>query len=146
MGRTGFSARLKELGPIGVLPFLVPVVVLLAGLAVMGVGAALLADENRSAGVFPGRVLAVYVPGRHWVADVEFTGPDGRVTRATVEKGKGRLQPGSEVSVRVWPGERRAALDHGASREATIVVGGVVTLLGAGAGVVNVVRARRARS
>ncbi|MFJ1762584.1 hypothetical protein ACIOD2_19860 [Amycolatopsis sp. NPDC088138] len=122
------------------LSYLVPVVVVLGGLVMIVLSARARADENRSAGVFPGRIVAV---GRSQTVDVDFAGPDGRTTTATVRPSKG-LVTGSAVRVRVWPGEHRAALDHGVSHETTMAVGGVVVLLGLGGGVGTFVRHRRA--
>ncbi|WP_290058139.1 hypothetical protein [Amycolatopsis solani] len=122
----------------------VPVLVLLAGLVVLGIGDGQHEDDARSAGVFPARVVATG-SRQYRTADVEFTGPDGRTTTVTVEHRKRGVYPGDEVQVRVWPAERRVALEYGVSHEATMVVGGVLALLGAGGWVVAVVRRRRER-
>jgi hypothetical protein len=116
--------------------------VLVGGLVVMGVGVHTLADENRSAGVFPGRVFAT----DDRTANVEYTGPDGRTTTATVGRQKPALPLGAAVQVRAWPAERRTELDHGVSHGATIVVGGVLALLGAAAAVFAFALHRRERS
>jgi hypothetical protein len=110
-----------------------PLVVLVGGLAVVWTGVSMTADVNRSAGLFPGRVVATDVRER-LTADVEYTGPD-RVTRTeTFEHHQGRvIVPGRRVQIRVWPDERRAELDLGDKHTPVIVAGSLLTLLGAGA-------------
>ncbi|MDQ7810841.1 hypothetical protein Q5425_44565 [Amycolatopsis sp. A133] len=119
-----------------------PPVLLVGGLVVMGVGVHTLADESRSAGLFPGRVVAT----DDRTANVEYTGPDGRATTATVGLQKPALRLGAAVRIRAWPDARRAELDHGVSHGATIVVGSVLALLGAAATVLAFVRHHRERS
>jgi hypothetical protein len=43
------------------------------------------------------------------------------------------MDPGRRVQIRVWPDERRAELDEGDRHTGPIVVGSLLTLLGAGA-------------
>ncbi|MBE8519534.1 hypothetical protein ILP97_18835 [Amycolatopsis sp. H6(2020)] len=110
-----------------------PLLVLVGGLAVVWTGAAMAADVNRSAGLFPGRVVTT--GGReHQTADVEYTGPDGVRRTETFEHHQGRvIVPGRRVQIRVWPDERRAELDDGDKHTGPIVAGSLLTLLGAGA-------------
>ena len=109
-----------------------PLVVLVGGLAVVWTGVSMAADVNRSAGLFPGRVVATGGPGAP-TADVQYTGPDGVTRTETFEHSQGRvIVPGRQVQIRVWPDERRAELDQGDKHTGPIVVGSLLTLLGAG--------------
>jgi hypothetical protein len=110
-----------------------PLMVLVGGLAGVWTGVSMAVDVNRSAGLFPGRVVATGVR-EHLTADVEYTGPDGVRKTETFEHYQGRvLVPGRRVQIRVWPDERRAEVDDGDRYTGPIVVGGLLTLLGAGA-------------
>ncbi|MEV5713039.1 hypothetical protein AB0L41_04035 [Amycolatopsis mediterranei] len=112
-----------------------PLVVLVGGLAVVWTGVSMAADVHRSAGLFPGRVVATGVR-EHLTADVEYTGPDGVTRTETFEHHQGRVMvPGRRVQIRVWPDERRAELDDGDKHTGPIVAGSLLTLLGAGAAV-----------
>ncbi|WP_146060437.1 hypothetical protein [Amycolatopsis sp. CA-128772] len=110
-----------------------PPVVLIGGIAVVWTGVAIAADINRSAGLFPGRVVAT--GGRaHLTVDVEYTGPDGVTRTETFEHGQGRvIVPGRQVQIRMWPDERRAELDEGDKHTGPMVVGSLLTLLGGSA-------------
>ncbi|AEK43942.1 hypothetical protein [Amycolatopsis mediterranei] len=110
-----------------------PLVVLVGGLAVVWTGVSMAADVHRSAGLFPGRVVATDVR-EHLTADVEYTGPDGVTRTETFEHHQGRvIVPGRRVQIRVWPDERRAEFDQGDEHTGPIVAGSLLTLLGAGA-------------
>jgi len=110
-----------------------PLVVLIGGIAVVWTGVSMAADVNRSAGLFPGRVVATDVRERR-TADVEYTGPDGVTRTETFEHAPKRpMDPGRRVQIRVWPDERRAELDDGDKHTGPIVAGSLLTLLGAGA-------------
>ncbi|MFF1610630.1 hypothetical protein ACFVYA_22855 [Amycolatopsis sp. NPDC058278] len=110
-----------------------PLLVLVGGLAVVWTGVSMAADVNRSAGLFPGRVVATG-SREHLTADIEYTGPDGVTRTETFDHYKGRvLVPGRRVQIRVWPDERRAELDDGDRHTGPIVAGSLLTLLGAGA-------------
>ncbi|MEV7098494.1 hypothetical protein AB0M80_37215 [Amycolatopsis sp. NPDC051045] len=110
-----------------------PLLVLVGGIAVVWTGVSMAADVNRSAGLFPGRVVTTGARG-HQTADVEYTGPDGVRRTETFEHHQGRvIVPGRRVQVRVWPDERRAELDGGDKHTVPIVYGSLLTLLGAGA-------------
>ncbi|MFJ1764782.1 hypothetical protein ACIOD2_30965 [Amycolatopsis sp. NPDC088138] len=121
-----------------------PLVVLVGGLAVVWAGASMLADVNRSAGLFPGRVVATGVR-EHRIADVEYTGPDGLTRTETFEYNDKRIAPGYRVLIRVWPGERRAEFDEGDKHTGPIVYGSLLTLLGAAGTVLLFVRHHRVR-
>ncbi|MEV6873121.1 hypothetical protein [Amycolatopsis sp. NPDC051128] len=109
-----------------------PLVVLVGGLAVVWTGVSMAVDVNRSAGLFPGRVVATDVRER-LTADVRYTGPDGVTRTETFEHHQGRVNvPGRRVQIRVWPDERRAELDLGDKHTPVIVAGSLLTLLGAG--------------
>jgi hypothetical protein len=111
-----------------------PLVVLVGGLAVVWTGVSMAADVNRSAGLFPGRVVATGVRDHLTTADVEYTGPGGVTRTDTFEHHQGRvIAPGRRVQVRVWPDERRAEIDGGDKHPGPIVAGSLLTLLGAGA-------------
>src|SRR5690242_8699171 len=85
-----------------------PLLVLVGGLAAVWAGVSMAADVNRSAGLFPGRVVATGVRD-HLTADVEYTGPDGVTKTETFEHHQGRvIVPGRRVQIRVWPQEHRA--------------------------------------
>ncbi|WP_370970044.1 hypothetical protein [Amycolatopsis sp. cg9] len=118
-----------------------PLLVLAGGLVVAGIGAAHLADENRSAGLVPGRTVATH----ERTADVEFTGPGGLPATATFGLQKPALRVGEAVQVRVWPDERRSELDFDVSHGTTIALGGVLALLGAAAAALAFVRHHRER-
>ncbi|MEV7043443.1 hypothetical protein [Amycolatopsis sp. NPDC051061] len=106
--------------------------VLIGGLAVVWTGVSMAVDVNRSAGLFPGRVIATGAR-EHLTAYVEYTGPDGVTRTETFENHQGRVNgPGRRVQIRVWPDERRAELDDGDKHTPVIVVGSLLTLLGAG--------------
>ena len=108
-----------------------PLLVLAGGIAVVWTGISMAADVNRSAGLFPGRIVATGDRG-HPTVDVEFTGPDGVTRTQTFEHRKGRgIAPGRRVQIRVWPDERRAEFDDGDKHTGPIVVGSLLTLLGA---------------
>lgn len=110
-----------------------PLVVLLGGIAVVWTGAVLAADVNRSAGLFPGRVVAT-AEREHLTADVQYTGPDGVTRTETFEHHQGRvIVPGRRVQIRVWPDEHRAEFDEGDKHTGPIVVGSLLTLLGGSA-------------
>ncbi|MFJ9782868.1 hypothetical protein ACIRSS_25030 [Amycolatopsis sp. NPDC101161] len=110
-----------------------PLVVLVGGLAVVWAGVSMAADVSRSARLFPGRVVATGVRD-HLTADVEYTGPDGVTKTETFEHQQGRvIVPGRRVQIRVWPEEHRAEFDEGDKHTGPIVVGSLLTLLGAGA-------------
>ncbi|MEU4253052.1 hypothetical protein AB0F15_37195 [Amycolatopsis sp. NPDC026612] len=110
-----------------------PLLVLAGGLAVVWTGASMAADVNRSAGLFPGRVVATGVR-EHLTADVEYTGPDGVTKTETFEHQHGHgIVPGRQVQIRVWPDEQRAEFDEGDKHTPVIVVGSLLTLLGAAA-------------
>ncbi|WP_326955421.1 hypothetical protein [Amycolatopsis sp. NBC_01286] len=111
-----------------------PLVVLIGGLAVVWTGVSMAADVNRSAGLFPGRVVSVGVREPP-TADVEYTGTDGVTRWETVENHRGRraVVLGRQVQIRVWPDEQRAELDAGDKHTGPIVAGSLLTLLGAGA-------------
>ena len=110
-----------------------PLVVLVGGLAVVWAGVSMAADVNRSAGLFPGRVVATGVRDR-LTADVEYTGPDGVTKTETFEHQQGRvIVPGRRVRIRVWPDEHRAEFDEGDKHTGPIVAGILLTLLGAAA-------------
>jgi hypothetical protein len=85
---------------------------------------------DRSAGLFPGRVVATGI-GEHRIAEVEYAGPDGLGKTEPFEHNKGQVRPGYRFRIRVWPDERRAVFDEGDKHTAPIVVGNVFTLLGA---------------
>jgi hypothetical protein len=107
-----------------------PLLVLVGGLAGVWTGVSMAAEVNRSAGLFPGRVVA----RGHLTADVEYTGPDGVTRTETLEHNVVRTTvPGRRVQIRVWPEERRTELDDGDKHTVPIVVGSLLTLLGAGA-------------
>ncbi|WIV56359.1 hypothetical protein [Amycolatopsis nalaikhensis] len=110
-----------------------PLLVLVGGLAAVWAGVALAADVHRSAGLFPGRVVATGFR-EHLTADVEYTGPDGVTRTETFEHQQGYvIVPGRRVQIRVWPDEGRAEFDEGDKHTTPIVLGGLLTLLGAGA-------------
>ncbi|MGY6651420.1 hypothetical protein ACXIZN_04570 [Amycolatopsis sp. TRM77291] len=110
---------------------------LVGGLAELGFGVSIAADVNRSAGLFPGRVVATASRDRV-TAEVIYVGPDG-VRTETFEHHKPRtVHKGGRVHIRVWPDERRAELDEGDKHTFAIVIGSVLTLLGAGATVLVV--------
>ncbi|WP_290058140.1 DUF3592 domain-containing protein [Amycolatopsis solani] len=133
------TAGSRRLPPAAVL--WLPLLMLAGGLGVLGVGAVNLADESRSAGVFAGRVVATH----ERTADVEFTSVDGRPATANFGLQKPALRVGETVQVRVWPAERRTELDFGVSHTSTLVVGGVLALLGAAAAVLAFLRHHRER-
>ncbi|MET8850854.1 hypothetical protein [Amycolatopsis sp. NPDC004625] len=110
-----------------------PLLVLAGGIAGVWAGVSLAADVHRSAGLFPGRVVATEVRERY-TADVEYTGPDGVTRTETFGHTQGRgLVVGRRLQVRVWPDERRTELDDGDKHTCPIVAGGLLALLGAGA-------------
>jgi hypothetical protein len=53
-----------------------PLLVLVGGVAAVWTGVSMAADVHRSAGLFPGRVVATGAR-EHLAADVEYTEPDG---------------------------------------------------------------------
>lgn len=109
-----------------------PLLVLVGGFAVGWTGISMAVEVNRSAGLFPGRVIATD-SWKNLTADVEYTGPDRVTKRETFENHQGRaIFPGRRVQIRVWPDERRAELDGGDKHTPVIVVGSLLTLLGAG--------------
>lgn len=78
--------------------------------------------------------LAVVWTGASMAADVEYTGPDGVTRTETFEHHQGHvIALGRRVQIRVWPGERRAEFDDGDKHTGPIVVGSLLTLLGAAA-------------
>ncbi|GLY38032.1 hypothetical protein Amsp01_040560 [Amycolatopsis sp. NBRC 101858] len=110
-----------------------PLLVLAGGLAGVWAGVAMAVDVDRSAGLFPGRVVATGFR-EHRTVDVEYTGPDGVTRTETFEHNKGGVGvPGRRVYIRVWPDERRAEFDEGDKHTGPIVYGSILTLLGAGA-------------
>ncbi|MBE8520706.1 hypothetical protein ILP97_25010 [Amycolatopsis sp. H6(2020)] len=109
-----------------------PLVVLVGGIAVVWTGISMAADVNRPAGLFPGRVVATGVRER-LTADVGYTAPDGVTMTETFEYHQGHaIAPGRRVQIQVWPDERRAEIDDGDKYTPVIVVGSLLTLLGAG--------------
>jgi hypothetical protein len=110
----------------------IPLLALAFGVAGVWVGVAMAVDVNRSAGLFPGRVVSTD-DREHLTADVEYTGPDGVTRTETFEHHQGRaIVLGRRVQIRVWPDERRAELDQGDQHTVPIVVGSLLTLLGGG--------------
>jgi hypothetical protein len=110
-----------------------PLLVLACGIVSVWTGVSVAADVNRSAGLFPGRVVATGIR-EHLTADVEYTGPDGVTRTETFAHQQGRvIVPGRRVQIRVWPDERRAELDQGDKHTEPIVIGSLLILLGAGA-------------
>ncbi|WP_410586306.1 hypothetical protein [Amycolatopsis sp. lyj-23] len=110
-----------------------PLVVLVGGLAVVWTGVAMAADVNRSAGLFPGRVVSTDAREAS-TAYVRYTGPDGVTRTEAFEHHQGRaIKSGRQVQIRVWPEERRAELDPGDEHTPVIVAGSLLTLIGAGA-------------
>jgi hypothetical protein len=99
------------------------------------------ADENRSAGVFPGQVLVAQKAPEYEVA---FTGPDG-VVRADIKPGtRYRYQVGSRMDVRYWPAEHRVERATNTARF-IVVFGSLLVAIGACGASYRLVQARRRR-
>jgi len=119
---------------------------LLAILAIFGAmflvpGIREVADENRSAGVFPAQVLVAQKAPEYEVA---FAGPDG-VVRVDIKTGaRERYQVGSRMNVRYWPAEHRVERATSSAR-LFIVFGCLLVVIGTGGASYRIVRNRRRR-
>jgi hypothetical protein len=119
---------------------------LLVALAVVGgvflvAAGRVVAEENRSAGVFAAQVLVVQKAPQYEVA---FTGPDGLVRADVTTGNRDHYQVGSRMDVRYWPGEHRIE-QAGDGARFLVGFGAVLVVAGLGGAGYRLVRTRRAR-
>ncbi|WP_146060534.1 hypothetical protein [Amycolatopsis sp. CA-128772] len=114
----------------------------IVGAVLLVAGGRAVADENRSAGVFPAQVLVAQKAPSYEVA---FTGPEG-VVRADVTTGnKHHYQVGNRMDVRYWPDQHRVERAGDGARF-SVGAGAVLVLLGLGGAGYRLVRTRRNRT
>ncbi|MEV4049896.1 DUF3592 domain-containing protein [Amycolatopsis sp. NPDC049688] len=117
------------------------VIMAIVGAVFLVAGGRAVAEENRSAGVFPAQVLVARKAPDYEVA---FAGPDG-VVRADVTSGnKHRYRVGDRMDVRYWPDQHRIERADDGARFA-VGFGALLVVVGLGGAGYRVVRARRRR-